>query len=787
MLKSYFSTSMRFFSKQRSYTLINIGGLSVGIACSLLILLWVQDELKIDHFHQKGGQLFRTMRHAYFTDGNIFTWSAVPKPLAQTLEEEYPEVLEAELITWEQQLLIARDEQAFKEKGRFAGKDFFSIFTYPFLEGDPATALQDINSIVISESLSRKIFGEAPALGQLLRVDDRAEFNISGVFKDVPQQSSLQFDFIIPVEEYISRNDWVEDWGNNGLRLFVLLDQNASYQALNEKIKDIIRQHNESSDADVFLQPYEDMYLYGDFQEGKLAGGRIEYVRIFFVVAIFVLIIACINFMNLSTARASKRAREVGVRKAVGARQSTLFAQFMTESFLIVAVAMLLAVVMVWLVLPYFNELTEKNILLDILDPTLLLILISVLLFTALLAGSYPAVFMASLNTIKILKGNLQSGRQASLFRKGLVVFQFGISILLIVGTAIIYKQIQFIQEKNLGLDREDLVYMNLEGALVENYQALKQELIQQPGIQSVTASSQHPLTVGNSTTSVVWDDKKPDDQILFSIINADYDFVKTMEMELLNGRSFSREYSTDTVNVLINEAAARAMGMENPIGEDITIWDEYKGNVIGVVRDFHFSSMHEKIGPLIIRLDPESSFLTLVFVRTETGRTQEALAIMEEHSRQLNPAFPFEYHFVDQDFEKIYRSEMTIGSLASIFALVAIFVSCLGLLGLASYTAEQRIKEISLRKVLGASVGNLMTLLSSEFSRLVIISFVLAAPLAYYLMEQWLQGFAYRVDLTFSVFLLAGGGALMLAWLTVAYQSYRAARTNPAEVLRNE
>jgi hypothetical protein len=272
MLKSYFSTSMRFFSKQRSYTLINIGGLSVGIACSLLILLWVQDELKIDHFHQKGGQLFRTMRHAYFTDGNIFTWSAVPKPLAQTLEEEYPEVLEAELITWEQQLLIARDEQAFKEKGRFAGKDFFNIFTYPFLEGDPATALQDINSIVISESLSRKIFGEAPALGQLLRVDDRAEFNISGVFKDVPQQSSLQFDFIIPVEEYISRNDWVEDWGNNGLRLFVLLDQNASYQALNEKIKDIIRQHNESSDADVFLQPYEDMYLYGDFQEGKLAG-----------------------------------------------------------------------------------------------------------------------------------------------------------------------------------------------------------------------------------------------------------------------------------------------------------------------------------------------------------------------------------------------------------------------------------------------------------------------------------------------------------------------------------
>jgi predicted permease len=786
MLSSYLATSLRFFRKQLSYTLINVGGLSIGITCSLFILLWVQDELKVDRFHANEGQLYRAMRHAYFTDGKVFTWSAVPKPLAETLEEEYPEVLEAELMSWEQEFLIAREAQAYKEKGRFAGKDFFSIFSYPFLEGNPEKALEDVNAIVISRSLARKVFGDAPALGKILRVDDRAEFKVTGVFEDVPAASSIRFDFIIPVEEYIRRNDWVEDWGNNGLRMFVLLDENTSYQAFNTKIKDIIREHSEDSNADVFLQPYEDMYLYSDFEEGKLVGGRIAYVRIFSIVAIFVLVIACINFMNLSTAKAAKRAREVGIRKAVGARQSSLFAQFMSESFLIVGMAMVLALGLLWLLLPSFNALTEKSISLNLLDPSLILILLAVLLFTGLLAGSYPAFFMSSLNPIKILRGSLRSGKQASLFRKGLVVFQFGISILLIVGTAIIYQQIQFIQDKNLGIERENLLYMPLEGSLQEDYRSFKNELLKQPGIQHISSASQHPLSVGNSTTGVAWDAKLPDDQILFSIINADYDFVETMRMELLQGRTFSEEFSTDSVNVIINQEAARAMGMDDPIGKDISIWDEYSGQIIGLVRDFHYNSMHEKIGPLIIRLDPERA-KSLAFIRTEPGMTTEALAAMEAGSQAFNPAFPFEYHFVDQDFEEIYRSEMTIGRLASIFALVAIFVSCLGLLGLASYTAEQRVKEISVRKVLGASVSNLVMLLSGEFSRLVMIGFLLAAPLAYFLMEQWLQGFAYRVHLSVVIFAVAGVTALLLAWLTVAYQSFRTARCNPADVLRNE
>ncbi|MFP4095261.1 MAG: ABC transporter permease [Cyclobacteriaceae bacterium] len=785
MIRNYLNIALRFFMKQRAYSLINILGLAIGIACSLFILLWVEDELKMDRFHEKEGRLFKAMRHAYFTDGNIFTWSAIPKPLAQTLEEEYPEVEEAELQTWQQQLLIAHHEQSYKEEGFFAGEDFFKIFSFPFIEGDPTTALKDIHSVAISEKLANKLFGNGPALGQMLRVDNRAEFKVTGVFSNPPASSSLQFDFVLPIEEFIQRNDWVEDWGNNGLRMHVLLKENASHEVLNAKLKDIIREHDESSDADAFLKPFEEVYLYGDYEEGKLQGGRITYVKIFSLIAFFILLIACINFTNLATARASRRAREVGMRKAVGASRRSLFVQFMAESFLIVLLATLLALLLVWLLMPYFNTLTGKNIPLDLLNPDILLLLLGVLLLTTLMAGSYPAVYMASLNTMKILRGNLRSGKAAANFRRSLVVFQFAISLLLIVGTSVIYRQLQYIQNKSLGMDRENLLYMYLEGDLQDKYAVFKEELLQSTGIQSISAASQNPLSVGNSTTGLSWEGKAPDEQILFSIINADYDFLQTMGMELSAGRDFSREFSTDTMNIIINEEAARAMGMEEAVGQHIKLWDEYEGEIIGVVKDFHFASLRSEIGPLFIRLRPDNT--SFAFVRTQPGQLASALAALESSSQQLNPAFPFEYHFLDQDFEEIYQSEQTIGKLAGIFALVTIIISCLGLLGLASYTAEQRIREISVRKVLGASEARLVMLMSGEFSKLVLIAFGLGAPLAYFLMQQWLEAFAYRVSLSWLVFVVAGLIALVTAWLTVAYQSFKAAHCNPAEVLRSE
>jgi putative ABC transport system permease protein len=785
MLSSYFITSLRHFRKQFSYTLINIIGLSVGIACSLLIFLWVQDELSVDQFHANGSRLYRAMRHAHFSDGSTFTWAAMPKPLAQLLEEEYPEILEAELFSWEEQLLIAQEDQAFKEKGHHAGKDFFTIFTYPFLEGDPNTALEDVNSIVILERLAQKLYGEESALGKIVKVDNRAEFKITGVIENVPEDASIRFDFILPIEELLQRNEWVESWDNNALRILVLLDENASPTAVNNKIRNIINEHTEHNENALFLQPYEDMYLYADYEDGKLVGGRIEYVRIFSIVAIFVLIIACINFMNLATARASKRAKEVGVRKAIGARQTSLVIQFMLDSFLIVWIGTLLSLLLVVLVLPYFNEVTAKTITLDLTHPTILLTLLGILLMTSLLAGSYPALYMSSMNTIKILKGALKHGKQATLFRRSLVVVQFVISILLIIGTVVIYQQIHYIQQKNLGLERENLLFMPIEGALKANYETFKTELLQKPGIQLVTGSNQNPLNIGNSTGGLEWEGKNPEDNILFSFAQVDYDYLETMDMQLVAGRTFSRDFATDTANIVINEEAARVMGMENPVGEDIHLWSEIKGKVIGVVKDFHFSSMHEEIGPFIMILSPKKT--EIAFVRAEKGKTQEAVASMEEVSSLLNPSFPFEYHFMDEDFEKIYRSEMTIGKLASSFALIAIFVSCLGLLGLASYTAEQRIKEISVRKVMGASVANLVLLLSGEFTRLVLVGFILAVPIAYSLMDQWLEAFAYHIDLSFVIFLLAGVTSLVLAWCTVGYQSFRAARCNPADILRND
>ncbi|MEM6844296.1 MAG: FtsX-like permease family protein [Bacteroidota bacterium] len=496
------------------------------------------------------------------------------------------------------------------------------------------------------------------------------------------------------------------------------------------------------------------------------------------------LIIACINFMNLATSRSGQRAKEVGVRKAIGANKKLLIGQFMAESTLVVLFALFLAVILVEISLPFFNQLTDKSITVDYLNPTILIIGVGIVLFTGLLAGSYPALFLSSFQPARVLKGTVQQNPRAALFRKGLVVFQFAVSILLVIGTIIVYEQVNYILNKDLGLEKENLVYTYREGALHDQYEAYKQQLLQQPGVLAITSSSQSPLRVGRSTGNVEWDKKQQDDDMEFMIMNAEYDFVSTMGMRIKAGRYFSPEFSTDTANYVINEAAAKAMGMTDPVGEDLTVWDD-PGKIIGVVKDFHAASLHEKIDPLIFRLTPDDTYL--IFVRTETGKTAEALASMKKVGESLNPAYPFEYKFLDQTFQEAYQREETISKLSTIFAALAILISCLGLLGLASFTAEQRTKEIGVRKVLGASVSHLVWLLSSDFTRLVAISFVIASPIAYYLMKQWLQDFEYQVDLSVGIFVLAGLAALLIAWLTVGYQSVRTARANPVDSLRSE
>ena len=783
MLRNYFITAFRSFSK-KSYTFINVIGLAIGLACSFLIFLWIQDEYRTDRFHTHIEQLYQVKRHVYYTNGPIMTYSTIPKPLAQVLEDDYPEIQQAELVSWEDELLLAHGEHRYREAGNYVGEDFFTIFSYPLVEGDPATALQDINAIVISETLARKYFGERSAIGNVLRLDNREDVRVSGVFQDIPEQSSLTFGFVLPMKKYVRDNDWVEDWGSNGMRMFVMLAPKTDVSQLTAKIKNIVDDRVQNEQVDLFLQPYQDRYLYGKYEDGQQVGGRITYVKIFSVVAVFILIIACINFMNLATARSAQRAREVGVRKAIGADRGLLIGQFMAESTTIVLLSFFLAVLLVELVLPFFNQLVDKKIQIDYFDPVLLASGIGVVVFTGLLAGSYPALFLSSFQPARVLKGTVQRSHRAALFRKSLVVFQFAVSILLVIGTTVVYHQISYILNKDVGLEKENLVYFYKEGALRDQYAAFKQQLLQQPGIKSVTTGSSSPLQVGRSTGNVEWDGKSPENNTELLIINAGYGLTETMGMQLVSGRDFSAEFSTDTSNYIINEAAAKLMGMDQPVGEDLTVW-EGAGKIIGVVKDFHSDSFYEEIRPLIIRLAESDTYY--VFVRTEAGKATEALSSMKGVSQAVNPAYPFEYKFLDQTFQEAYQREETIGTLANLFATVAIIISCLGLLGLASFTAEQRTKEIGVRKVLGASVGHLVVLLSQDFTKLVLLGFLIASPLAYYLMNEWLQGFAYQTELSVGTFAVAGIAALLIAWLTVGYQSIRAARANPVHSLRSE
>ncbi len=789
MLRSYLRTAFRVFWRHKGFSFLNIAGLSVGLACSFLIIIWITNELSFDRFHENGEQLHNVMRNAHFTDGQTFTWSSVPKPLADVLQKDYPEVEHVSLITWQRRLVFDHDGQTSREEGYNVGSDFLEMFSFPLLEGDPTTALREPSSVVISRGLAEKYFGSDwrvtnSVIGQTFRVDDRREFTITGVAEKAPAHSSLRFDYLLPIEDFIQENDWVEDWGNSGLRILVQLREGTDVAAFNAKIETLIEDHNEHTDAEIFLRPYADQRLYSDYENGRLVGGRIEYVRMFAVVALFVILIACINFMNLATARSMRRAREIGVRKAVGAGRGAIARQFFGEASLLVFFAFVVALGLVACTLPAFNTLTQSEIALVDLGGAAAAAFVALGFLTAFIAGTYPALFLSSFSVIRVLRGSMRLSAGSATLRKGLVVFQFAMSILLIIGAVTVYRQIQFIQTKNLGLDRANLVYMPLEGGIRDQYDTVRQELERMPGVQIVTASSGNPLSIGQSTTSPVWEGKEPESDLLFHVISGDYEFLDAMKMRVTDGRRFERALASDTSNYILNQKAVEAMGLKDPVGQPLAMWGT-DGTIVGVVEDFHMSSLHSEIEPTIIRLRPEDT--RLLVVRLETGRTQEGLRSLEEIYARFNPGFPFEYDFMDDQFKETYRSEIVIGKLANYFTILAVFIACLGLFGLASYTTEQRSKEIGIRKALGATVANLVLLLSKDLVKLVLVAFVITAPLAYLLMQNWLEKFAYHVRLGVPVLLMAGVAAVLVAWLTVSYQSLRAATVSPVKSLRTD
>jgi len=790
MIKNYLKIAWRNLIKNKAHSFINIAGLSVGLACSLLILLWVQNELSMDQYHANGKRLYSVYETQY-VDNKVEGQYSTPGLLPEELKKQIPEIEASTGISYGEENTFQVGDKILKMNGTDAGADCFKMFTIPLLQGNVQTALNSPVSMAISRKMARAFFGSPEAaIGKPIRYDNRKNFTITAVYEDLPNTASQKYDYLLNWYNYIEENQWAKSWGNNGPATVIMLRADANPDAVEKKIAHFLDNLNKSQKKGTFteelgLQRFGDGYLQGNFEKGKPQGGRIEYVRLFTIVAIFILLIACINFMNLTTARSVKRAREIGVRKVVGAVRSVLIKQFIGESILVTSLAVIVALVLLTLLLPVFNQITHKEIELPFYQPLFWLKLTGITLITGLISGSYPALFLSSFNPVKVLKGALKLDSGTTMFRKGLVIFQFALSVILITATIIVSRQMSYIQSKNLGYDRENLIYIPMSGELINKYSTFKDEALNLPGIQSVTRISNTPTNIQNWTGDVNWTGKDPNVIIQFTQVSVGYDFAKTMKLKIAAGRDFSKAFATDSIGYLINESALKRIKYADPIGKPLTFWDK-KGVIVGVIKDFHFASMHEQIKPLVIRLRENEKYGN-VLVKTQPGKTREALAGLENLCKQINPAFPFTYNFSDQEYQKLYQNEEIVTKISNAFAFLAIFISCLGLLGLAMFTAEQRIKEIGIRKVLGASVSSLLTLLSLEFLVLVVIALLIALPVSWYSMSKWLQGFAYRTPMQWWMFGLAGGIIVIVAMLTVSFQAIKAALVNPIKSLRSE
>ncbi len=789
MLRNYLKIAWRNLIRNKTFSAINILGLALGMASSLLIFLWIRDELSVGKLYENSANLYRVMENE-IADGRIVTDEDTPGILADELKRQFPEVQYAAGLSAKQGHVLMVGDNVSRQTGCYAGADWFRIYSIPLLAGTAATALNAPNNLAISRKVAEAYFGTAQkALGKSIRFDNETDYQVTAVFENLPVHSLEQYDFLLNWNNFLKQNTWLTGWENGGPDTRLALRPGSDPAKVNARLKRFLKGRNKdisaTFDIQLFLQPETEAYLYANFKNGQRDGGRIEYVRLFTLVAVFLLLIAGINFMNLATARSAKRAREVGVRKVIGAERASLIGQFMGEALLLTTLALVLALVVVGGLLPLFNELTEKQLTLPLNQPAFWALLIGLLITTSALAGSYPALFLSALSPVRVLKGTLRFGASAQLVRRGLVVFQFVLSMLMIVETVVVYRQLHYIQTKNLGYDRENLINIPGSGEVAKNYRTFKQELLRLSGIQGVTHSVSDPLQNGSTTDGVFWPGKDPGLAIQFNNTVVGYEYTKTMKIKVLRGHDFSPDFGTDTTNYLINQAAAKRIGYKEPVGQPLR-FGTHPGKIVGLIEDFHFNSLHVAIRPLIIRLG-ETWWPNNILVRTQPGQTKQALVSIEALWRKLNPKLPFTYSFVDTDYQKLYKSETVVGTLATLFAGLAIFIACLGLFGLAAFTAEQRTKEIGVRKVLGASVASIVRLLSQDFLKLVVIAILVATPVAWYAMNQWLQGFAYKVDISWWVFALSGLLAVGIALLTVSYQSIKAALMNPVKSLRSD
>ena len=792
MLRNYFKTAWRNLLRNKVFSIINISGLALGLTSSLLIMLWIQDEKAVDGFHKNSRQLYQVYER-WYRDGGVDAGYSTQGLLAAELKRVIPEIqyaagLEIAAAPGASNTFEAGDK-VIKQKGYFAGADFFTMFSYPLLKGNAAATLSEPGAIAISRKMAEAFFDSPEnAYGKTILFDNKESLKITAVFDDVPANASRQFDFLRTWNDFVQQNQWVNNWGNTDPVSFVQLRAGADPTATAAKIKDFIyryRQKAEGTTVELGLQSYADVYLNSVFKNGYPDGGRMEYVHLFTIVAIFVLLIACINFMNLATAQAAKRAKEVGLRKVVGAQRSSLIKQFMGEAVMLTLIAILIALACAAVLMPAFNALSGKQLSLPVSQPLFWAAIAALVILTGVTAGSYPALFLSSLNPVKVLKGSMKTGSCGMLLRQGLVVFQFTLSIILIVAVAVISRQMNYIQTKNLGYDRDNLVYIPIEGELIAHYNTFKERALALRGVEDISKMRNSPTEIEHHVDDISWPGKDPNADISFADGIVGYDFVKTMKLQLKAGRDFSPQFGADSTGFLVNEAAVKRMGFDDPVGKTV-VWGRQSGTIIGVLKDFHFNSMHQSIEPLIIRLSEKWPWGNIL-VRVKTGNTKQALAGLEKLSKEINPKFPFTYQFSDLEFAKLYKSETVVSRLSDCFAFLAIFISCLGLFGLATFTAAQRTKEIGVRKVLGASVPGIVAMFSGSFVRLVGIAMFIAFPVAWFAMHKWLEHFAYKINIEWRVFALAGLITVVIALITVSYQSVKAALSNPVQSLRTE
>lgn len=785
MLNHYLLLIYRNFLRSKSYFLINLVGLATGLACTLLIYLWVRDEYRMNKFHVLDERLFQVMEHQQYAD-EIMTTTSTPGILAETLKEEYSEIEFAATTTWINDFNLSIKDHNVKAKGYYTGEDYFRIFSLDMLQGDPAQVLKDKMSIVISKDLAIRLFGtDENAVGKMVEVQHDKAFHVTGVFAGTPPASSLQFDFVLTFELFKDDHEWVTQWGNNGPSTYVVLREGVDPNEFATRIKDYIKGKEPDSHITLFLQKYSDRYLYGSFENARPSGGRIVYVRMFSIIAVFILLIACINFMNLSTARASRKAKEVGIKKSIGAQRRSLIIQYMSDSMVTALLSLLVAAAVVWLFLPQFNTITGKKITLSFNDPAMILSFTGISLLAGTIAGSYPALYLSGFQPAAVLKGQLRGSPGELWTRKGLVIFQFFLSVFLIVSVLVIYNQIGFVQTKSLGYTKEHLIQIPMEGKLSSSRETFIQELKRIPGVVNASTIGHSLLGRNNNTSGLQWEGKNPDDLILFENVGTSFGLLETLGVELAAGRFYSEQFPADTTRIIFNETAIRVMGLQDPIGKRIRLWDEYDLEIIGVVKDFHFQSLHDAVNPLFFRLSPDNTWI--IMARLEAGKEKETLEKIGEFYKEFNPGFAFEYRFQDQEYARQYESEQRVATLSGYFASVAILISCLGLFGLAAFTAERRLKEIGIRKALGSSSPNIVLLLSADFTKMVLISIGLALPFSYYLLGLWLERFAFHITLEVWYFLAAGVIALVVAWVTVASQALKAASVNPVKCLRTE